>query len=102
MKQIKITPKLLNMHLEDILIHAGAVYEQQAFPEHVYLSDKDFKSLKGRLRRKFRKLTNMDSIDYYLGVYILNLGPNTSLGKVIKPGTMLVDDYAIAKHIDTI
>ena len=42
--------------------------------------------------QKELKISGKNYIDYCVGVYFLNLGPNTSLQNVLKPGYAIVEE----------
>ena len=100
MKIVKLTKKMLNKDLEDLLTELGAVNSNKrvAFPNHVYISKKDNTTLVKNLIKKLKKEMSWASkhrIQLALGFELLNLGPNQTLENVIKPGYILVDDDAI-------
>lgn len=100
MKFVKITKKILKMEPKDLLIALGAVDldKGRAFPECVYMSKKDYLIFRKNLTKTIKKchpLTKPTRIQYFVGIELLNLGPNESLENAIKPGYILVDTRSI-------
>lgn len=99
MKQIPIS-RFLNMSLEDFLQKVGAVQGNSSYPSQVYLSDEDAATLKRAQRRKFRAekpYLRKRYIDVANETYWLQYGPNTTLGKAVRPGYALIDVDSIPK-----
>lgn len=89
MKVIKFRQSLLNKSCDDIMRFANAVDElkKQAYPEFVYMSKTDYKTLRKNLTKKYGKL--------FTEMHLLNLGPNQSLENAVKDGYLIVDEESI-------
>ncbi len=98
-KVIKLTKKDL-LTPSNLLLKTNAVIGNQAFPQHVYISKKDTKTMKKNLtnlaKKQFKK-AKKNHISMSVGMEMLNLGPNSLLEDVIKDGYALVDVKAIGK-----
>jgi hypothetical protein len=97
MKQVRIS-HLLNCSLGAFLVKLGAGPNKIGYPQYVYISDDDAAVLKRNNRRKIRKeypYLSKRKLDNVLGQSWLQYGPNSSLGKVIRPGYALVDVQSI-------
>lgn len=93
MKEVKIS-HLLNSNLITFLKKVGAAPGPVGYPSEVFLSERDAATLKRNNRKKFRKEYRYASkkvIDISIGTAWLQLGPNTTLGKAIRPGYALID-----------
>lgn len=102
MKQIKINKRLLKKMPAEILGFLGAVHGNRAFPEHVYLSKKDYNLLeKNLINRARRERPGMAKKFYRLsvGFELLNLGPSQLVENAVKDGYAIVDSEAIAAEI---
>jgi hypothetical protein len=102
MKTIKLNKKMLSLELEELLEKLGAVKKEihKAFPEHVYLSKDDYKTLQRNVEKRLKK----DYSDYSkkhikasTQYRLLEFGPNESLGNVLKKGYAVVDLDSIEK-----
>lgn len=94
-KTIKLSKKDLNSSLEDLLKKYNLVQGNTAFPEKLYLSKHDYEILYKNITKQFKKELKVGGksyIDYCVGVYFVNLGPNTSLQNVIKPGYAIIEE----------
>jgi hypothetical protein len=79
---------------EKLLRKVGAVEENQAFPDCVYLSKEDTATLRKNLMVQAKKqypYLKKDKIEGIVAMELLNLGPNESLAKVLKKGYAVVD-----------
>jgi hypothetical protein len=97
MREVPIS-RYLNMNLVDLLRKLDAVGETSTYATRVYLSHEDAAVLRRNNRRKIRsqmKYASKKAVDHAIGMDWLNHGPNTSLGKSIRPGWALVDDDGI-------
>ena len=101
MKVIKVRASDLKDYPE-LLERCGAVNGPQAYPQYVFLSDKDLKTLVVNILKTVKKespflqgLRLQAALEYHK----LNLEPNSSFRMAIRPGFALVDDEAISKDI---
>jgi hypothetical protein len=102
MKTIKLTKKMLSMDPVDFLKKIGAVSDNRAFPQHVYVSKQDYKILENGVRKLAKKQyrgCRKQYIDNVVGFEMLNYGPNQTLEDVLKPGYAIVDFDCIAAEI---
>ena len=95
-KVVKLNKKDLQKTPEALLRKLKVVDEKakKAFPEHVFLSLKDYDTLKSNLRKRYRKekpYLRKKNLDFAVGIHLLGFGPNTTIGGVIKPGYAIVD-----------
>ncbi len=98
MTAIKLNKRCYS-NLEYLMHYAGATQDNNAFPSHVYASGVDYKLMQkccARAARKEYPKASTRLVEYSVGMYMLNLGPNTSLGNAIRPGWVLVDTEGIA------
>lgn len=101
MKVIKLRDSDLKDYPE-LLQRCNAVDGTQAYPQYVYLSDKDLKTLIVNIVKEAKKeapYLKGPRLQAALGYHKLNLEPNSSFRMAIKPGFALVDDEAISKDI---
>jgi hypothetical protein len=102
MKIVKLTKKMLALDPVDLLKKLGACDSHTAFPNHVYFSKADYKTLKSNVRKLAKKQFmgySKKYIDNVVGFEMLNYGPNSSLEDAIKPGHALIDEVGIGKEI---
>jgi hypothetical protein len=98
MKAIKLTKKMLSLEPMDLLVKLGASNETTAFPQHVYVSKQDYKSIKNNVRKLAKKQFPgfaKKHIDNVVGFEMLSYGPNSVLEDALKPGFAVVDFEAI-------
>jgi hypothetical protein len=103
MKAVKLTQKMLKMHPMDLLVKLGAVdaNKKQVYPQHVYLSKEDSKTLKNNLKKSAKESAPNSPtrlLNYLVGCDWLNYGPNEGLAEVIRSGYALVDHEGIEKE----
>jgi hypothetical protein len=103
MKSLKLKAKHYK-DLEQLLVDAGAVNKKtnRAFPSHIYVSSEDMKKMNREITKLFKKeypYVNPKKLQASVGMHMLNLSPNDSLGKVIKAGYALVDNESLALEI---
>ena len=93
---------------ESMLKRVGAVSKdgKQAYPSHVYWNkkddDKSIKMLKAEMKQNNDCRYPKKYIDTAVGIYHLNLGPNTLEGNPLKDGYMLVDTRAIENEEENV
>jgi hypothetical protein len=93
MRIIKLTKKDLKAGWEHILNKAGLVHENRGYPGNLYMSKADIKDVRQEYIKRFKKGgRNARLVKYSEGMHFLNLGANSLLENVIKPGYALVDD----------
>jgi spore germination protein GerM len=101
MKAVKLKKAWLK-DAETLLRAVGAVHGKRAFPSEVYLSKEDYKVLKQNTAKAFKKkypFILAKKLDFSIGMHLLNLGPNESLGSALKPGVALVDEVRIQEEV---
>ena len=106
MKTVKLTQKMLKMHPADLIIKLGAVNNARTavFPQHVYFSKEDYKTLKKNLidyAKKKNPLSPPRLTSYSVNMDMLNYGPSQKLKEAIRPGYALVDFDAIESENET-
>jgi len=104
MKQIKVNKRLFQSEPSKLLKAVGAVVGYQAYPSDVYVSKEDYKSMVKATIKMFRKeypymKPSSTKLRASIGVHLLNLGPNETLGDAIKPGYVLVDEDSIKEAV---
>jgi hypothetical protein len=104
MKQIKLKKTDLNKTPAELLIKLGAVNATKtaAYPNHVYLSKEDYKTLVKNYTKALKKeapYLNAKKLASSVGYEFLNLGPSQLLEAAIRPGYAIVDDEGIATEI---
>ena len=98
MKVVKLRQSDLKKPVEDLLRKLGAVKGKLAFPNCVYMNTNDYKVLTRNMVLHVKKAypnLRKNKVDYTVGMIMLNLGPNTSLGDAIKPGYVLIDEEGL-------
>lgn len=100
MKAIKITKGLLKKTPVELMVEIGAVdmSTNRVFPDCVYLSKEDFKTLMSNFSKHVDKTYKSYSKHHRKGIVSfenLSYGPNEALKDVVKKGFILVDDAAI-------
>lgn len=83
----------------DLLVKLGASNATSTFPQHVYFSKVDYKTLENNVRKLAKKqfpYYTKKYIDSVVGFEMLNYGPNSGLEDAIKPGFAVIDVGAIA------
>lgn len=104
MKIVKITKNMTSLCPCDFLVKLGAFSQElkQTFPEHVYISKKDYNTLEKNLiktiKKEDRKITKAQ-LELVKGFEMLNYGPNQSLAEAIVPGFALIDEDKIKVEI---
>lgn len=101
MKVIKLRDSDLKDYPE-LLQRCNAVDGNQAYPQYVYLSDRDLKTLVINIVKSAKKEAphlQGRPLQAALSYHKLNLEPNSSFRMALKPGFALVDDEAISKDI---
>src|SRR5271166_5344616 len=99
MKTVKLTKKMLSMEPMNLLVKLGASNKTTTFPQHVYLSKKDYATIENNVRRLAKKQYPdyaKNYIDNVVGFEMLNYGPSSLLETALKPGFAVVDVDAIA------
>lgn len=104
MKTVKLNKNMLALHPAKLLEKLGAINVEQnrVYPNHIYLSKEDYKTLSTNLTKKAQKTLKGYSkkyIDRSVSMELLNYGPNESLGDAIKKGFALIDLEGIEKEI---
>lgn len=100
MKVVKLTKKMLNMDPMDLLVVLGAFSKEkkQTYPEHVYFSKEDYKTLRENIKKRLKK-AYPDMSSHYLalsvGTELLAYGPSERLATAVKPGYALIDTDSI-------
>lgn len=100
-----ISIKIKKTHLRDLvklLRAADAVDGVCAYPSGVYISNQDYKELVKNVKKSFKKEypgISPNALKNAVGIHLLNLGPNQSLGESIRPGYLLVDRKGIDQSI---
>jgi hypothetical protein len=100
MKGVKLTKKQMSGDLVYLLTSLGAVYENQAFPQHIYVSKETYKTLQDnykKLLKKDHKNISKHHLEVSMGYEFLNLGPNED--DDVAYGHALVDEDAIKADI---
>jgi hypothetical protein len=84
--------------LQTLLARAGAVNGRNAYPSHVYVSPKTYKQINKSITQMFKEESYLKGVRLKasVGMYMLNLAPNTLKG--LADGVMLVDERAIEKE----
>lgn len=95
---------MLNMHPANLLVKLDAVSIDQktGYPQHVYFSKEDYKTLRLNLKKYAKKVAPHAPerlLNSSVGTDLLNYGPNTTLSNAIKPGYALVDYEAIDREM---
>ena len=106
MKTMKLK-KAHYVNLAKLLTDAGAVdlKKNVASPENVYCSKQDLKKMTAAITKAFKKEypgLNPKEIQASVGMHMLNLSPNSSLGDVIKSGYVVIDEEAINLYLSGI
>src|SRR5271156_6839651 len=99
MRTVKLTKKMLSLDPMDLLVKLGAANKTSTFPQHVYVSKKDYTAIESAVRKMAKKQFpgySKKHIDNVVGFEMLNYGPNSLLENALKPGFAVVDVDAIA------
>jgi len=96
MKIIKLK-KTDYTNMEALLTRAGLVnlQEKTAFPNKIFVNENTYKKIEDELKKLHKKqnpLLSKKSIEYSVGMYLFNLGPNVVLngGKNLPDGCAIV------------
>jgi hypothetical protein len=90
----------LNLYLEEFLAKFDATRAMIGYPSHVFISDEDAAVLRRNNRKRYRKQqpdATKHRIDHNIGSYWLQYGPSSLLGKIVRPGYVMVDIVEIDK-----
>ena len=104
LKKVKLVKADQNKLPEAILMKYKAYSEElkEVYPSHVYVSDEFYKKLQDNVKKAFKKdmpYLRARALRKSVAMHMLNYGPNTSLGTVLKGNMLLVDVEAIHKAI---
>lgn len=87
---------------EVLLKKVGASFDYHAFPECVYMNEKDYKQLYKNLKAQFKKdkpYLYTRHIDFAVSMTMMNLGP-VSLKRGVEQGYVLVDESVLKAKIE--
>jgi hypothetical protein len=101
MKAYKLTKQMM-MDPQALLAKVGACFDYKAFPELVYMNDKDYKQLTKNLRAQYKKdkpYLGARQIDFGVAMTLMNLGP-VSMKHGVEPGYVLVDEASLKLKIE--
>lgn len=98
MRIIKLKKKHYG-NLESLLRDAKLVNEEKniAYPSNIFVAEVDYRKIRSTITKLFKKqYSYLNPIRLRSGVemHLLNLGPNQSLEKAIKPG------FAVVKELE--
>jgi len=90
LKTIKLTKKDINEGWGAILSKCGLIDGLQALPSQYFMAKSDIKKVRKAYLKYFKKdRCTPKQAKYSEGFAFLNLGPNSALEDVIKPGYVL-------------
>jgi hypothetical protein len=102
LRAVKLSAKDLQLDLDALLTKLGASHEGTLYTGYVFFSEADLKTIVRNHRARIRKTlpkAPKSAIDGYLDQYLCGFETNTALGKVLKPGFVVVDREGIDQSV---
>ena len=100
-KAYRLTKQMM-LDPETLLKKVGASFDYHAFPECVYMNDKDYKQLAKNLRVQYKKdkpYLRARHIAFGVNMTLMNLGP-VCMKHGVEPGYILVDEVSLKLKIE--